>query len=373
MNDVITKESSTAPVPMGASAPVPYNPFGRMQASHVHAGTIAIESERAVAESQAKMLLAQRFPRDEATAFSRVMAACQRKGLAEKAFYSYPRGGETISGPTIRLAEELARCWGRIEYGIRELSRRDGESEMQAYAIDLENLVWNTKNFAVRHIRDTRNGKKDLVDERDIYELTANMGGRRLRSCIMAILPPDLKDAAIDQCRKTIAGDGGVPISDRIKRMVAVFATIGVSSELLTKRLRHKLDSTTPDELADLHGIFTSIKDNVSKIDEWFSDKALAAMEGEETDTKDGIASVVQKQAAKAATKPDAKATKSEPTEAKPDAPRVRRINAKAAEDAPDSKPDEKESNPKKDASQPAAVEGEGRESPQSQDDGPVF
>src|SRR3546814_1560898 len=141
-----------------------------MQASHVHAGTVAIESERAVAESQAKMLLAQKFPRDEAAAFAKAMAACQRPSLAAAAFYSYTRGGETISGPTIRLAEELARCWGRIEYGVRELSRRDGESEMQAYAIDLENLAWSTKNFAVRHVRDTRGGQKMLTDGRDVYE-----------------------------------------------------------------------------------------------------------------------------------------------------------------------------------------------------------
>lgn len=295
MNEVTTSQSSV-PATAPANAAVPFNPFARMQASHVHAGTVAIESERAIAESQAKMLLAQRFPRDEAAAFSRAMAACQRPSLAAAAFYSYPRGGETISGPTIRLAEELARCWGRIEYGIRELSRRDGESEMQAYAIDLENLVWSTKNFAVRHVRDTRSGKKDLIDERDIYELTANMGGRRLRSVILAILPPDLKEAAIDQCRKTIAGDSDVPLADRIKRMVVAFAKIGVSNELLVKRLGHKLDASTPDELADLHGIFTSIKDNVTKVSDWFGENDAGTDGG---DQKTGIAGVVQRQAAK--------------------------------------------------------------------------
>src|SRR3546814_8052499 len=103
---------------------------------------------------------------------------------------------------------------------------------MQAYAIDLENLVWSTKNVAVRHVRDTRGGQKKLTDERDVYELTANMGGRRLRSCIMAILPPDLKEAAIDQCRRTIAGGGELPLADRVKRMVVAFAKIGVSSEI---------------------------------------------------------------------------------------------------------------------------------------------
>jgi hypothetical protein len=50
--------------------------------------------------------------------------------MAETAFYSYPRGGQTVSGASIRFAEELARCWGNIEYGIKELSRDKDKSEM---------------------------------------------------------------------------------------------------------------------------------------------------------------------------------------------------------------------------------------------------
>lgn len=334
MSEVITQNS--APVAMQGQVTPTHNPFQRMQASHINAGSVAIESERAIAEAQAKMVIAKRFPRDEAAAFSKAMQACQRKTLADSAFYSYPRGGETISGPSIRLAEELARCWGNIEYGIRELSRKDGVSEMQAFAIDLETNIHSVQNFTVRHIRDRRGGGKELTDERDIYELTANMGGRRLRARILAILPPDLKDAAVAQCRQTIAGGGEIPLADRVKRMVVAFAKIGVSDDLLIKRLGHKLDVTTPDELADLHGIYTSIKDGVSKIADWFGD----GNPNEGDDQKTGINSVVQKQAAKPATdKPAA----DKPASGKPVAdrkPTAGRRTAAAAEPAAQADPE---------------------------------
>lgn len=284
MSEVITQQ--------GQQVPVPHNPFQRMQSAHINAGTVTVESERAIAEAQAKMVIAKRFPRDENAAFARAMQACQRETLANAAFYSYPRGGEMISGPTIRLAEELARCWGNIEYGIRELSRKDGVSEMQAFAIDLETNIHSVQNFTVRHIRDRRGGGKELTDERDIYELTANMGGRRLRARILAVLPPDLKDAAVQQCRETIAKGGSQSISDRVKRMVMAFGKLGVTDELLVKRLGHRLDETTPDELADLHGIYTSIKDGVSKVSEWFGDNAQG-----DDDQQEGINKVVQRAA----------------------------------------------------------------------------
>lgn len=248
------------------------NPFagGRTLAGHVNAGTVAIESERAIAEAQGKLVIAKRFPRDEAKAFNKVLEACSRHSLASVAMYSYPRGGQTVSGPSIRMAEELARCWGNLDYGIRELSRRDRESEMEAYCWDMETNVISSQKFTVKHIRDRQQGAKELTDERDIYEITANMGGRRLRARILAILPPDLVDAAVSRCRSTMAGNSEQPLIDRIRRMGEAFAKMQITTDMIEKRLAHKLGETTPDELADLMGIYQSIKDGMSGISDWF-------------------------------------------------------------------------------------------------------
>lgn len=259
------------------------NPFAKHLADHVNAGAVAIESERAIAEAQGKLVIAKRFPRDQARAYAAIIDACKRPGLAEEACYSFPRGGQTVSGPSIRLAEMLAANWGNIDYGIRELSRKEGVSEMEAYCWDLETNTMSSQKFTVRHIRDTRGGGVKLTEERDIYELTANMGGRRLRARVLAILPADLIQAAVDECGKTLAGGNDLPVGDRIRNMVTAFKVLGVQPALIEKRVGHALDTMTGEELGDLRKIHNSIRDGVSKINDWFGDKQADAeqMEGD--------------------------------------------------------------------------------------------
>lgn len=247
------------------------------QLDNINQGTVAIEASRAIAEAQGKLVIAKRFPRNEVQAYNRVAQACQRKGIAEKAFYSYNRGGGTVSGPTIRFAEELARCWGNIDYGIKELSQDDGKSEMQAYAWDLETNAQSVQNFTNPHIREVGGKAKILTSQRDIYEINANMGARRLRSRILAILPTDLVDMAINECKKTLAGNNDEPLIDRVKKMVVAFDKIGVKQDQLEKRLGRKIDTMTIDDFTDYIGIYNAIKQGESKIAEWFEAEKVAS------------------------------------------------------------------------------------------------
>jgi hypothetical protein len=253
------------------------NPFRvPANAPGINAGAVTIESSKAIAEAQGKLIIAKNFPRDEHLAYAKVMEACKRKSLAEKAIYSYPRSGSTISGPSIRLAEELARCWGNVDFGIKELSQKDGESEMSAYCWDMETNTMSSQTFVVAHVRDTKKGQVRLTEQRDIYENNANMAGRRLRARILAILPPDLVEAAVAECKKTLAGDNDIPIADRINKMVASFAKFGVKIDTLEKRLGRKIDTMTTEDICEYAGIYNSLKDGNSSISDWFDVKLNA-------------------------------------------------------------------------------------------------
>ena len=252
-------ENPFAPAEIGNESPVSMN-----------VGTVKVEQTRAIGEVQGMMLLAKQFARDEIAAFAKVMQACQRAEFAEKATYSYPRGSETISGPSIRLAEEIARCWGNIDYGFKELSQKDGETEMMAYAWDLETNTRSCQNFAVKHIRDTGKGAKKLTSQRDIYENNANNAGRRLRARILAIIPPDLVNSAVAECKRTLAGKNDIPLIDRAKNMLMAFSKIGVKQPLIEKRLGHSIEGMTADELSEYRGILNSLKDGITNISDWF-------------------------------------------------------------------------------------------------------
>jgi len=253
------------------------NPFIRKDLpEHANVGTVAIESERAIAEAQGKLVIAKRFPRSEAISFQKAIDACCRPSLAAVATYKYDRGGKKVSGPSIRLAEELARCWGNIDYGTRELSRKDGVSEMEAYCWDMETNTISSQKFTVRHIRDKADGGQALTSERDVYEITANMAARRVRARILAILPPDLVDAALDRIKKTNAGDTTIPLSDRIKRVVLSFGNAGITVDMIQTYLGHEVDKITPDELADLTEIRNSIRDGEATIGDFFKSAQAA-------------------------------------------------------------------------------------------------
>ena len=247
------------------------NPFGTAKKhENINQGVIEIESSKAVAEAQGKLVIAKRFPRDEFAAFEKLMNACSRRSLAEKAIYSYPRSGNNITGPSIRLAEEAARCWGNVDFGVKEISQKEGESEMMAYCWDMETNVMSSQQFVVHHVMDTKKGVKKLTEQRDIYENNANMAGRRLRARILAILPPDLIEAALAKCCETLAGTSEVPLEDRIRKMVSAFEQISVRREMLEKRMGHDISMMTKEELVEHITIYNSIKEGGSRISDWF-------------------------------------------------------------------------------------------------------
>lgn len=245
--------------------------------NNISQGTVAIESSRAITEAQGKLLLAKQFPRSYTKCYAEAIQACQRMSFAEKAFFSYPRGGQTVTGPTIRFAEELARCYGNIDYSIEELSHEEGRSEMSAYCWDLETNTVSRQNFTVEHILEKKGGNQKLTSQRDIYERTANDGARRLRGRILAILPADLVDDCINECKKTLAGENGIPLIDKIKNMVTAFAKIGVTKEMLEKRLGHTIESVNMDELTEYIGIYNGLKQKETTISDWFEQPKTAS------------------------------------------------------------------------------------------------
>lgn len=262
---ILSRTESTEKNPIGNKSLTQIADF-----SSINQGTIAIEASRAIAEAQGKLVIAKRFPRDEVQSYAKAMEACQRPTMAAKAFYSFPRGGQTVEGPTIRFAEELARCWGNIDYGIKELSQDDGKSEMQAYAWDLETNAQSVQNFTNPHKREQGKKMVTLTSQRDIYENNANMATRRLRSRILAILPAWFVEDAITECKKTLAGQNDMPLIDRVKKMVVQFARLGVTQEMIEKRLKRKVDTMTSDDFVEYVGIYNAVKGGESKIADWF-------------------------------------------------------------------------------------------------------
>lgn len=247
---------------------------------------------RQAQEVQAAMIVAKRFPRDENASYARVMRACQRKSLAEVAEYEFPRGGSKVNGPSIRLAEVLAQAWGNIDYGVTEVEQKDGESTMLAYCWDLETNTRRSMTFVVKHERKAKGKVNRLDDPRDIYEMTANQGARRVRACILGIIPGDVVDAALEQCRQTLVSGQKMPLQDRIRAMISEFDSMyQVKQEWLEKYVGCNASAFSENDVRRLGNVFRSLRDGMAKREDYFGE----FMRGETASAPETVDSKTQK------------------------------------------------------------------------------
>ncbi|MDX3183562.1 hypothetical protein PV334_20150 [Streptomyces sp. ME02-7008A-1] len=256
---------------MGAGAPA-VGPLGQ---------ATAIEQSRAVAEVQAMVVVAQQRPRNIQAAVTEMRQSCDLETMAERAFYRYRRGTTNVSGPTVQLMRELARCFGNITYGIAELKRDDvaGVSEMQAFAWDLQTNTRSAQIFIVPHMRDKKSGPERLVDLRDIYESTANNGARRLREAIRSVLPPWFVEEAIERCNQTLRNGGGKPLPQRIADALKLFGGRGVTPGQIETKLGRKQADWNEHDVAQLVVVYKSIDRGEVTIQEEFPPERITAGE----------------------------------------------------------------------------------------------
>lgn len=260
--------------------------------------SMQVEAARAMKQVEAQIVLAKKFPRNTMQSFKNIIESCKRPTFAKKSLYLYPRGGTTVTGPSIRMAEMIAQNWGNLEFGVNELSNEKDYSIVQSFAWDLENNVRQVKTFKVSHYRHTRKGKYKLTDPRDIYESVANNGARRLRACILGVIPQDIIEDAENQCKKTLNSvDKEIPIADRIKIMLMAFDKFGVSQEMIEEKYQMKMDQLRDGELAELRGIFNSLKDGMSKKQDWFKFGKEISEKTNEVNDKFGVKKDEKKEA----------------------------------------------------------------------------
>lgn len=254
------------------------NPFAAHSGAMTHvaegAGSRAAQS-RENTEVMAMVAMAKRFPRQVIQSCDKIRNAFTRQTLAEKAQYQFGRGGTDVVGPSIRAAEAIAQQWGNMSAGWREVSRHTGPdgvgmSEVEAYCVDYESNTRESIQFVVRHWRDTKRGGYALKDERDIYELCANQAARRKRACILAQIPGDVTEMAMEQASATLKARADVS-PEGIKKMLETFqAEFGVTKEQIEKRIQRRVDSIQPAQVVGLKRIYVSLRDEMSTVADWF-------------------------------------------------------------------------------------------------------
>ena len=251
------------------------NPYERETTNEVAEGATnaaAVAAQQALKRIEGQIIMAKKFPRDKAAAYNSAMEECEILELAEAAAYEYTRGGSKILGPSIRLAEVLARSWGNMESGFEVIALTTEKAEVRVYAWDLETNAQQVVNFSVPLIRETRNGKMLLTSERDIYEHIANQAARRRRTCVLGMIPAHLVTAAMDQCARTLSTSSqGDTSQEAIANMVKIFHDeFGVTRQQIEKKIGYSVEAIKSPTMVRLRRIFQALRDNITSVDQEF-------------------------------------------------------------------------------------------------------
>ncbi len=236
-----------------------------------------VEQQRAIAEVQAAVVVAQQCPRDLARAEAEMREACGRTALAERAFFRVTNRGQ---GPSVHLARELARVWGNVQYGVKETRRDDaaGVSEVLAFAWDVQTNTRSDRSFVVPHQR-MKDGKRvPLIDLTDVYLNNQNIGARAVRECIFTVLPTYFVEMAESLCRDTLRDGDGKPLAERVNEMVAwAGANFGVKVGQLEERLGKRRGQWDAGDVAQMRVTFLSIQRGETTVDEEFQSSQTRA------------------------------------------------------------------------------------------------
>ena len=257
-------------------------------------GMTAVEESANIAEIQAKMILARNFPRDMELCLKSILFECKNKALAEKATYEFPRGDSVVKGASIRLVECVARHYGNIVSGVKEISTSpDGrKATVKAYSWDLETNFADEKVFDVEYKRVTKNGSYPITDPRDKYEMLANMGARRKRACIQAIIPQYIIDTAVEACQVTLEEaikkeNQSKSIEEIRANMLTAFKGIAdwISEADFETVCGRPFDTLSTKDIVRLRNLFNAIKDGFVKPETAFKKEEPKTM-GDEKDAE---------------------------------------------------------------------------------------
>lgn len=219
------------------------------------------------AELDQQVSTAKAYPRSIAKFKAEALAmATLDQDTAASCFYALPRGGKTIEGPSVRLAEIIGSAWGNLTYGSRVVEIGERLLTAQGVCRDLERNVSASVNVE-RRITD-KNGKRYSDD---MIVVTGNAAcSIALRNAIFRVVPMAYGKDILAQARRVAIGDART-LAARRAGMIEYFSKMGVEAKRILWLLdKPSVDDIGLDDMQVLVGLATAIKDGDTTVDEAF-------------------------------------------------------------------------------------------------------
>ena len=245
------------------------------------------------AQIDVQIATAKRYPRVmKQVKDEMIELATMDRETAEACFYSVPRGDKSIKGPSVRLAEIAVSAYGNIRVQSRVLETvTEGDNPhvvVQSTCADLQRNVAVSieKRRAIRG-KKRNNGKPD---EDDITLATNACSAIAFRDAAYKVIPGALVQSAFRKAMEVAIGTSKTLV-DRRAEVLLYSSKVGVSEKRVLAMLNLRTSEEIGlDELGTLQGVFNSIKDGNSNVDDIFPPETKPLVAVDTTDSQREVA-----------------------------------------------------------------------------------
>lgn len=246
------------------------------------------------AEIDGSIATARKFPQHQPGQLSSVKQSMMTfatldEETAASCFYTLPRGGKNIQGPSVRLAEIALACYGNCRAGSRIIQTvTTGDSPhviVQAVVVDLEKNISVSieKRRRITSKKDFKTGGRKPIDEDDINLATNSCSAIAFRDSVFKVVPLALVKPVFDAARKVAIGDAKTLVTRRAD-CVEKFAKMGVAKDRIFAKLEIKsVEDITLEHLETLIGMFNAIREG-ELIEEVFAVESKSAKPADVSD-----------------------------------------------------------------------------------------
>lgn len=219
-------------------------------------------------ETDIQISTAHRFPRSVKAFRAKALSlATLDEETAASCFYSLPRDGKAIEGPSARLAEIVAVSWGNLRSQANVVDIDDKWVTARGVCWDLE------ANVAVSvEVRRRITNKQGRRFNDDMIGVTSNAAcAIALRNAVFKVVPMAMAKPIYEAARRVAIGNAQT-LSSRRAKMVDHFGKMGVQPDQICQKVnKASVDDITLDDLGTLIGLATAIKDGDTTVDEAFA------------------------------------------------------------------------------------------------------
>ena len=210
---------------------------------------------------------ARKHPRNEARAIDlAIRDATSDQETAQGCFYAVPRAGKTVEGPSIRLAEFIAKRWSNVHSARRVI-------EVGADYVTAEGAAWDleTNNRQIFQVRRRITDKHGRRFSEDMIMQTGNAAaGIAWRNAVLSVVGKEAVERISREARRVAIGNASTLAQDR-DRAMTFWLKAGVPPERVLARLgRASVADITAEDVQLLRGLVVAVREEEQTIDEAF-------------------------------------------------------------------------------------------------------